>query len=82
MTQLKGFKLFTSLVLVFQKIESKDKTKFDNFYSSSKAEIITNESDINEVFQSIYNTIITKKFEVGLLIQSFIILLVVQNIIL
>ena len=37
-----------TLVLVFKKIESKDKTKYDNFYSSSKAEIFINESDINE----------------------------------
>ena len=58
-TQLKGFKFVTTLVLVFKKIESEDKTKYDNFYPSSKAEIIVNESDIDNVFQSIYNTIIT-----------------------
>ena len=29
-----------------------------NFYSSSKAEIIINESDIDDVFQSIYTIII------------------------
>ena len=34
LTQLKGFKFVTTLVLVFKKIESKDKTKFDNFCSS------------------------------------------------
>ena len=50
MTQLKGFKFVTTLVLVFKKIERKEKTKFDNFYSSSKAEIIINESDIDDVF--------------------------------
>ena len=48
----------TKLVLVFKKIEREDKTKYDNFYSSSKAEIIINESDI-DVFQSIYATIMT-----------------------
>ena len=37
----------------------KIKTKYDNFYSNSKAEIIINESDVNEVFQSIYATVIT-----------------------
>ena len=31
----------------------------DNFYSSSKAEIIINESDIGDMFQSIYSTIIS-----------------------
>ena len=56
MTQLKGFKFVTVLVLVFKKIENEDKTKFDNFYSSSKAEVIVNEDD---VFESIYTTIIT-----------------------
>ena len=44
---------------MFKKIESEDKTKFDTFYSSSKAEIIVNKSDIDGVFQSIYTTIIT-----------------------
>ena len=47
------------LVLVFKNIERKDKIKFDNFYSSSKAEIIINKSDIDDVFESIYSTIIS-----------------------
>ena len=38
LTHLKGFKFMTTLVLVFEKIESGDKIKYDNFYSSSKAE--------------------------------------------
>ena len=49
----------TTLVLVFRKIESEDNTKFDKFYSNLKAEIVTNESDIDNVFQSIYTTILT-----------------------
>ena len=49
----------TTLVLVFKKIESEDKTKFENFYSSSKAETIINENDIDDVFQSVCTTIIT-----------------------
>ena len=59
MTQLKGFKFVTTLVLVFKKIETKNKTKYDDFYSNTKAEIIINESDIDDVFQSVYTTIIT-----------------------
>ena len=59
LTQLKGFKFMTTLVLVFKKIESKDKTKYDDFYSSSKAEIINNESSTDDVFKSIYATITT-----------------------
>ena len=60
MTQLKGFTFVTTLALVFKKIESEDKTKYENFYSSSKAEIIINESDIDNAFQSISTTITTK----------------------
>ena len=48
----------TTLVLRFKKIESEVKTKYDNFYSNSKAEINTNESDIDNVFKSIYTTVI------------------------
>ena len=77
-----------TLVLVLQKIESKDKTKYDNFYSNSKAEIIINESDIENVFKSIYTTIISniqkssRKVQDGLLIQSLTMILVFQSIIL
>ena len=42
LTQLKGFKFVTTLVLVLKTIESEEKTKYDNFYSISKAEIIIN----------------------------------------
>ena len=49
----------TTLVLVFKKIEREDKTTFHNFYLSSKAEIIINESDIDDVFQSVYTAIVT-----------------------
>ena len=52
----------TTLVFVFKKIESEDKTKYDTFYSSSKAEIIINESDIYDVFQSILLQIFRKRF--------------------
>ena len=48
----------TRLVLVFTKIGSEDKTKYGNFYSSSKSEIIINKSGIDDVFKSIYTTII------------------------
>ena len=49
----------TTLVFVFKKIESEDKTKNDTFYSNSKAEIIINKSDIDDVFQSIHTTVIS-----------------------
>ena len=50
----------TTIVSVFKKIENEDKTKFDSFYVSSKAEIIISESDIYGVVQSVYTTVITK----------------------
>ena len=53
MSEVRGFKL---IVLPFKKIKSEDKTKFDNFYLSSKAEIIINESEIDDMFESIYST--------------------------
>ena len=59
MAQLKGSKFLTTLVSEFKKIESEGKTKYDNFYSNSKAKIIINESDIDDMFQSIFITIIS-----------------------
>ena len=50
LTQLKGFRFVKTLVLVFKKIENEVKTKYDNFYSSLKAKLIINESDIDVVF--------------------------------
>ena len=49
----------TTLVLVFEKIESENKTKYSIFYSSSKVEKIINKSHIDDEFQSIYSRIIT-----------------------
>ena len=57
LTQLKGFKLVTTLV--FKKTESDDKTIYDNFYLQSKAEAVINESDIDDVFESICTTVIS-----------------------
>ena len=88
LSQLKGFKAVTTLALVFEKLESEDKTKFDTFYLNSKAETIINESDIYDVFQSIYTKIISNiqkslgKAQAGLTIQSLTIILVFQSIIL
>ena len=59
MTQLRAFKFVPRLVLVFKKVECEDKTTYDNFYSNSKKEVIIYESDIDDVFNSIYYTIIT-----------------------
>ena len=69
----------TTLVLVFKKIENEDKTKFNNFYSSSKAEIIINESDIESVFKSIYATIISSILKVFGKLSGWIIDLVIDH---
>ena len=49
----------TTIILVFKKIESDIKTKYDTFYSNSKAKIIISESEIDDLFESIYTTIIS-----------------------
>ena len=48
----------TTLVLVFTKIKSDGKTKYDTFCSHSKAETILNESDIGDIFESTNTTVI------------------------
>ena len=48
------------LVLVLKKIESKNKRKYDNFYSHTRAERIINKMYIYDVFESIYTIIVTK----------------------
>ena len=50
-----------TLVLEIIKVESVDETKYSIIYSNSKAETITNESDFDFVFESIYITIISNK---------------------
>ena len=45
---------------MLKKIESEDKTKFNNFCLSSKAGVVINESDIDDMLESIYTTNIAK----------------------
>ena len=49
----------STLVLEFKKIESDDKIKFNTFCLNSKTETVINESDMDDVFESIYTTIIS-----------------------
>ena len=46
MSQLRGFKFLTTLVLEFKKIETNKKAKYTTFNSNSKAEAIIKDSDI------------------------------------
>ena len=50
LTELRGFKFVTAIVLVSQKIESDDKAKYGIFHSNSKSKIVINESKIDNVF--------------------------------
>ena len=59
LTELKGFKFLTTLVLEFRKIQSDNKTQYSTFYSHSKSETIVNESDIDDVLESVYTTVIS-----------------------
>ena len=56
---LRGFKFVPILVIVFKKIQSEDKTMHDSLHSNWKAEIIINESDNDDVSESINTTIIS-----------------------
>ena len=47
----------TTLSLQSKKIQSDDKTLYSLFCLNSKAETIINESDIDDVFELIYNAI-------------------------
>ena len=62
LTELKAFKFVTTLVLEFNNIGSDDKTKYDTLYSNSKADTVINESNIDNVFESI-NTTITSSIQ-------------------
>ena len=58
-SKLKGFKFVATLVLVFKKIESKDKTRYGNFFFKRKGRY-NYERDIDDVFKSINTTIVKK----------------------
>ena len=50
----------TTLVLEFKKFQSDDKTLYLTFHSHSKVETIINDNNIDDVFESIYTTVISK----------------------
>ena len=59
LSELRGFKFVTTMVLELKKIESDNETKYNTFYSNSNAELVINKSDIDDVFESIYIRIIS-----------------------
>ena len=77
LSELRGSKFVTTLVL---ELENDNETKCSTSYSNSKAEKVINESDIDDIFESIYTTIISdiqKFLEKGLdwIIDSIILLI-------
>ena len=58
LNELKGLIFATILVFEFTKIQSDDKSLYSTLHSNSKAETVVNEIDIDDVFESIYSTII------------------------
>ena len=58
-SELKLIKFVATLVLMFTMVQSNDKILYSTFYLRSRAETITNEGDIGDVFESIYITIIS-----------------------
>ena len=60
LSELKRIKFVTALVIVFKITKHDDATKYSTFHSNSKAETIIVESDIDDVFESIYSKIISK----------------------
>ena len=54
LNELKIFKFVRTFVLEFIRFESDDKTTYSTFSLSSKAETTINDSDIDDIFESIY----------------------------
>ena len=48
-----------TLALELEKTENDDDTNYSTIFSNSKAEMIINESDINDLFELIYSKIIS-----------------------
>ena len=54
-----AFKIVESLHCIRKEIETDDKTKYGTSCSNSKAETIINESGIDDVFETMYTTVIS-----------------------
>ena len=63
LSELRGFKFVNTLVIEFKKIEIDDTTKYGTFYWNSKAELIIVEIDTDDLFESIYSTIISNIYK-------------------
>ena len=61
MSELRGFKFVTTLILEFEELENDNERKYMTFYLNSKVETVINERDIDDIFESTYITMITNK---------------------
>ena len=59
LSELRSFRFVTTLILGLKKIQSDIKHYIALFFSNSKAKTIINESEINDVFESVYTTVIS-----------------------
>ena len=59
MAKFTDFKFVKTLFLELKNIGNDDETKYITFYSHSIAETVINEKDIDDIFESIYTTIIS-----------------------
>ena len=76
MSELRGFKFVTTLVLVLKKIESEDKTKYDTFIHTQKQKQllikVTLMTNLSRSILKLYETYtnLKEKVQAELLIQS------------
>ena len=56
---MKGLKFVTTLVLEFKELKIYDETKYSTFYLFSQGETVINDSDIGNLFESVYSKIIS-----------------------
>ena len=56
---MKGLKFVTTLVLEFKELKIHDETKYSSFYLFSQGETIISDSDIGNLFESVYSKIIS-----------------------
>ena len=56
---MKELKFVTTLVLEFKELKICDETKYSIFYLFSQGETIINDSDIGNLFESVYSKIIS-----------------------
>ena len=60
---LNELKRFQFVIILVLKLKKKQPTKCSTSYSNSKAKTVIYDTDIDNVFESIYSTVMKKKYE-------------------